>query len=249
METHPPHLHHNSGKKFSHYFYEFLMLFLAVFCGFLAENLREEHVEHQKEVEYIKSMIEDLKKDTTNIGEIATKFEKLSFNFDTVLTKFDEGITAFSQSWSNNFVRIVKGGYPDYYFTDRTLQQLKNSGGMRLLKNQVVSNALVDYDDANKDFIVEDHYLSIIQQQVVDAAFKMWSFKMMEQKLKSFEWRKKNVPEAKYWVINDKTSLENLYNLLSQFRESLNFQKKNMLDLKKEAIDLINLLSKEYHLD
>ena len=29
---------HTPRKKWTHYFWEFLMLFLAVFCGFLAEN-------------------------------------------------------------------------------------------------------------------------------------------------------------------------------------------------------------------
>jgi hypothetical protein len=44
MEEHA-HLHlasvetHIERKKFFHYLWEFLMLFLAVFCGFLAENL------------------------------------------------------------------------------------------------------------------------------------------------------------------------------------------------------------------
>ncbi len=32
---------HTARKKWTHYFWEFLMLFLAVFCGFLAENQRE----------------------------------------------------------------------------------------------------------------------------------------------------------------------------------------------------------------
>ncbi len=41
MDTHAHHLHHAPGKRIWHYFYEFLMLFLAVFCGFLAENFRE----------------------------------------------------------------------------------------------------------------------------------------------------------------------------------------------------------------
>ena len=35
MEVH--HHSHTSRKKWMHYFWEFLMLFLAVFCGFLAE--------------------------------------------------------------------------------------------------------------------------------------------------------------------------------------------------------------------
>jgi len=38
METHAHHLHKAPGKKWTHYLFEFFMLFLAVFCGFLAEN-------------------------------------------------------------------------------------------------------------------------------------------------------------------------------------------------------------------
>ncbi|MBK9661472.1 MAG: hypothetical protein IPO68_16495 [Chitinophagaceae bacterium] len=42
MEVH--HHAHTARKKWTHYFWEFLMLFLAVFCGFLAENQREHYV-------------------------------------------------------------------------------------------------------------------------------------------------------------------------------------------------------------
>ena len=38
---------HTARKKGTHYLWEFLMLFLAVFAGFLAENQREHIVEHQ----------------------------------------------------------------------------------------------------------------------------------------------------------------------------------------------------------
>jgi hypothetical protein len=37
---------HTSRKKWTHYFWEFLMLFLAVFCGFLAEYKLEHVIEH-----------------------------------------------------------------------------------------------------------------------------------------------------------------------------------------------------------
>ena len=64
MEVHQ-HSHTNHGKKnWKSYFWEFLMLFLAVFCGFLTENLREENLEKHKGKEMIISLIEDLKKDT-----------------------------------------------------------------------------------------------------------------------------------------------------------------------------------------
>jgi hypothetical protein len=57
MEVHPHIL--TPRKKWIHYFWEFLMLFLAVFCGFLAENLREHSVEHQREKQYVQSLVSE----------------------------------------------------------------------------------------------------------------------------------------------------------------------------------------------
>ena len=49
MEVHH-HTHATHGKKnWKSYFWEFLMLFLAVFCGFLAEYQLEHVIEHQRE--------------------------------------------------------------------------------------------------------------------------------------------------------------------------------------------------------
>ena len=49
MEIHH-HTHPTHGKKsWRSYFWEFLMLFLAVFCGFLAEYQLEHVIEHQRE--------------------------------------------------------------------------------------------------------------------------------------------------------------------------------------------------------
>ena len=59
---------HTPRKKWTHYLWEFLMLFLAVFCGFLAENQREHMIEHQREKEYIKSFVEDLEIDTARFS-------------------------------------------------------------------------------------------------------------------------------------------------------------------------------------
>ena len=44
------------------------MLFLAVFLGFIAENIRENYVEHQRAKEYAQSLYNDLKKDTAKLN-------------------------------------------------------------------------------------------------------------------------------------------------------------------------------------
>ena len=61
MEVHQ-HTHHEGKKNWKSYLWEFLMLFLAVFCGFLAEYQLEHKIERDKEVVYMKNMLEDLKK-------------------------------------------------------------------------------------------------------------------------------------------------------------------------------------------
>ena len=55
---------HTARKKWTHYFWEFLMLFLAVFCGFLAENQREHIVEGHRAKEYAKGLLSDMRLDT-----------------------------------------------------------------------------------------------------------------------------------------------------------------------------------------
>src|SRR4030095_1801598 len=65
MEVH--HHSHTPGKKWTHYLWEFLMLFLAVTLGFLVENQREHYIEHEREKQYVQSFYEDLTADELDL--------------------------------------------------------------------------------------------------------------------------------------------------------------------------------------
>jgi hypothetical protein len=68
MEVH--HHLHTARKRWTHYFWEFLMLFLAVFCGFLAENFREHQVEKYRGKQYVYSFYRDLKTYTATFSRM-----------------------------------------------------------------------------------------------------------------------------------------------------------------------------------
>src|SRR5687767_8618291 len=121
---------HTAKKKWTHYFWEFLMLFLAVFCGFLAEYQLEHKIEKDREKQYMKSLVEDLKSDTSMIRQVIElgKHQKLLadsiveiINWDTNLTNHIDQL----YSVSSRSTRIVWGS-----FEKRTADQLKNAGGM-----------------------------------------------------------------------------------------------------------------------
>jgi hypothetical protein len=68
MEVHRHSSSQGRTKKiWTHYLWEFFMLFLAVFCGFLAEWKLERTLEHHREKQFIRSLSEDLARDTAHL--------------------------------------------------------------------------------------------------------------------------------------------------------------------------------------
>ena len=61
---------HTARKKWTHYFWEFLMLFLAVFCGFLAEYQLEHKIERDRAKELAISFYNELKRDSATIQTV-----------------------------------------------------------------------------------------------------------------------------------------------------------------------------------
>jgi hypothetical protein len=81
---------HTARKKWTHYFWEFLMLFLAVTLSFVVENYREHKSEHKRGLAFIKSWYMDLKTDTTNLSPVINDFLRKDHGIDTLLIYFDE---------------------------------------------------------------------------------------------------------------------------------------------------------------
>src|SRR4249919_280854 len=137
---------HTERKKWTHYLWEFLMLFLAVFCGFLAENQREHIVEHQREKQYLESLLSDLTADTNVLGNgIPLKLKRITA-IDSVFQFFKEHPGA--KTIYGKLFRTIRRTNFDARFIRNviTINQLKNAGGMRLVRNKEVSDSISSYD-------------------------------------------------------------------------------------------------------
>jgi hypothetical protein len=158
METHASHLHHAPGKKIWHYFFEFLMLFLAVFCGFIAENWREQLRDHQREQEFIRSIVEDIKSDTLQSNEVLIQLKRISSGIDSVLIALSSPEVINN---SNNAYRLwTKNlGLEVFVSNDRTIEQLKNSGELRLIRKKAVSDSIMKYDQTLKKYYVQSNLM------------------------------------------------------------------------------------------
>jgi hypothetical protein len=144
MEIH--HSHHPSHKKkWTHYLWEFLMLFLAVFCGFLAENFREHQVERQREKEYMQSLAEDLRGDTMSIQKYMRLAKAAQLKIDTMVLYVKYHSSAQTADFSLIELNINALPWFNFIRINRTESQLKNAGNMRLIHNNNVANDLIEY--------------------------------------------------------------------------------------------------------
>ena len=145
METHAPHVHHASGKKFSQYFYEFLMLFLAVFFGFLAEYFLEHQIEKEKESQFIKSLVEDLNDDIKSIDQNIAA-QKINLVLMDSLLMVLNNPSLIKESGDLIYYAARVGPRLGLLLTNtKTFEQLKYSGGFRLIRNNVASDKIMAY--------------------------------------------------------------------------------------------------------
>jgi hypothetical protein len=246
MEVHK-HPHHLSDKKkWSEYLLEFLMIFLAVTMGFIAENTREKMVEKHREKQFMISLVRDLELDTLELS-IGNKFRAQKIQaMDSALTILaDQNTILVPMEVYKLFIRY--NGCRSFYQNSGTLDQLKNSGGLRLISKRKIVDAIEEYDQQVKRMkVVNDveiesfQYNDRLSQKLFDAKSVIKAYSISENPALisgSSELIKINVSYLSEYI-------NNLINYNQGIRGNA-FLSENC---KQKAINLIQLIKKEYQL-
>ena len=135
---------HTERKKWTHYFWEFLMLFLAVFCGFLAENFREHYVENQRAKQLAKNLYKEIYADSIAVQQkigIRNKKEEECIYFINYVK--DSSLTNLSLHFYRAYTwAFLQSAQLLFEPNDGILNQLRNSGELRYFKNSELQSAI-----------------------------------------------------------------------------------------------------------
>ena len=145
-------------KRARDHFFDFILLFLAVFCGFLADNWRETLSEHQREKIFIRSLVEDVISDTLESNITLDRLKTMNAGIDTVLAALldpenAENSNELFQMWTKNL------GLEVFVSNDRTIQQLKGNGELRLIRKKEVSDRIMKYDQTLKRYYTQSNLM------------------------------------------------------------------------------------------
>ena len=241
MEVHH-HTHH--PKKWKEYITEFIMLFAAVTLGFFAENQREHLIEGNREKQYMQSLFEDLRKDTTILNNLK--------RYDTIQTaKLDStNKLLIDNKWGVAEIKLLyrlnlkSAGTLRYNLSERTSAQLKNAGGMRLVENQELSNKISEY-------WVKSENLKEYNTFVDDLKFKARekSYSIFDQKY-YIDVSKGIVSDNAQFLLKDNFTLTEYANRLNHINNSMKNVLLPSIDRHyKRAVELLSILKKEYKID
>ena len=144
MEVHH-HPQHEGKKNWKSYLWEFLMLFLAVFCGFLAEYQLEHKFEKERGRKYMSDMVENLKYDTLKQSKILSLNIIKCNQLDSFRNKISLAIKGDIDGNSLYDLWLKTQDFMEATSNKASITQLKNAGVFRLIDNNALAESISDY--------------------------------------------------------------------------------------------------------
>ncbi|MFM2393482.1 MAG: hypothetical protein RLZZ546_1464 [Bacteroidota bacterium] len=246
MEVHH-HSHH--PKKWKEYITEFLMLFLAVSLGFMAENIREHQIEKQRETQYMESFVADLESDILNIMEGLPRKDARIKAIDTLFQYFNQhpDVTVVPAI----IVKKMKRAAYDrtYVRNTTTINQLKNSGNLRLIRNKKVADSIAAYDWRwsraeyyRETYIANQKDIYHFEEEILEAK-DLIGFYIHNDSLSN----ENSSPKTGFVRIR-RSPLNAYLNLLSRQLIVTKVDRENYRKIALMTRELINIIKKEYQI-
>ena len=135
---------HTPRKKWTHYLWEFLMLFFAVFCGFLAEYQLEHMIERERARKFLQSMLVDVRTNIANLDSLIKQDNGHIANHDSLVNwLLTDSVSidraAFAQKMGAVWVR-------NFLVRKETYDQMKASGSLRYVGSIEFLKKMMDYE-------------------------------------------------------------------------------------------------------
>ncbi|MFT7606142.1 MAG: hypothetical protein ACI8VT_003741 [Saprospiraceae bacterium] len=157
---------------------EIILVVIGILIALSINNWNQKKTERKVEQDYISSLIEDAKTDLSNFENIITLNETRGKNLDSleymcfdynVKDKLDPELT---------YRYMMNLRHPDFVTqTDRTLSQLKNSGGMRLIEDENIIDAIIKYGESFEKLYNQQVWYEGALKDLVDAGIPIFNYK------------------------------------------------------------------------
>jgi len=252
MEVH----HHPQveRKRFKEYFFEFLMIFIAVTLGFFAENIREKIKDNDEIRSDMRSMTEDLQSDADMFGSYVTWNHFSDQRIDTFINLLKQERSNTSEIYF--LARYITANNNTFTPGTKTFDQMKSSGALKLIRPRWLLDSISSYyqslqffpgtNDLQNQKLNDIH---LVNSQLFDGSVFQKMLHIAQTK-NGFTERDVAKPEGNPPLLSDNfiviNSIITAYHYLYAVTEVNNSA---AAICRQNAQRLMNLLKKEYNLN
>ena len=224
------------------------MLFLAVFCGFLAENIREHKVEKKREKQFIQSLVNDIQADIDQLEILINKRDQKQVAVDSTIKLLNSPHQQIQgSSLYYNAIHTARRADVAFVPNDGTFLQLKNAGGLRLIGNRRVVDSIMNYDIAVRNLVTHGES----EQSLVDN-YRVVSSRIFDPSVFDSMLDQNNVSTRPggnpQLLIHDKAAMVDLLGSLYYLKVINKSLRRDFTKLKLQATSVIKTIKEEYHL-
>jgi len=240
---------HSPRKKWTHYFWEFLMLFLAVFCGFLAEYTLEHKIEKDRERQFIYSLVNDIKADIIQLNSVIQKRDEKVHRIDSVIYLINSpDFKEYGASIYFNAIHTARLADIRFTANDGTLQQLKNAGGLRLIHNRAVVDSITHYDVSVRNLEILGEQEAEVGNEYRTIAKRIFNSLVFDKMLNENNISQRPAGNPALLDFN-KQELADLNFVMYSVKTVVKAMRRDSRKLLQQAINLLETINKAYHLE
>jgi hypothetical protein len=221
------------------------MMFLAVFCGFLAENFREHKVERAREKLYIKNLYKDLQADTVIFNNYIKTATITLAGIDTLEYLMKKPGRDKHLSKIYFLARTTTMWYNSVFPNMRTFEEMKQGGQLRLIHNNNVANSISFYYNKLNLVIVQNNEIS---ERITGYINEIGNIFSAETHFQIHKEGKEPASSGLKLVTNEPIAI-NRFPTIAQyvygyFKSQYDYAQEN----REKAVSLMKLIKEEYNL-
>ena len=224
---------------------EIVLVVLGILIALQINNWNEAKSEQVIENAYMKNLLEDLEDDLAIYDTFQNSNKEVYALIDSIIPSLKSENRNDNVSKLAYWSRMVTIKWTIIHTVERTYEQMKSSGHLRLVSNSEVSDAISKYYNSLSEFNGYNEAGMLWAADYVESLGKIFDAEIM---LKIMRTRQMQKASADDLLTEDPIVLNQLMNSLNYFNGALSLGESVSLKKEKEAKELVRLIKSNYDL-
>jgi hypothetical protein len=243
---------------------EILLVVVGILIALQIDSWNDDRLDRQQEREYLASMLDDLSVDARRIDEAVAGNTVLLAGLDDLLELLRAPVDSLVDDIELQRSVFLHALVRTYWylradFSELTMAQLKSSGGLLLITDRSVRDAMLTYEQGlevcKNQYLEMTNYFHVMedtQKRLFDLRLGRRAFELIEEDFRnmllSLERFEPLVPQGDYLLASDATSFGRYYGDVLFYRTALAHMNVFLQDQKRLGENLAGLIRETYGL-